>query len=158
MSRGIFFLKRVARTSTLYGCLLAMATVAGCKSSGKAPSAYDLSGQTGTPTVRIQAADYEPIQSEARNFFLNRGYEESESRHRHQQVFDRPAKPDDRTHALRVRLTVKMENDGIFALTGEPLVVESWKQDLEDDRPMPQAYAQIYDLLVEIKVRVESGP
>ena len=136
---------------------VAVALGVGCKSSNGPPSAYALSGQTGLPKVSIQASGYEPIQTAARSFFLNRGYQETRSRHVLEQVFDRPAEPGDRSRAIRVRLTIRKQSEGVWTLTGEPLLVESWRQDLESSRGFPKSNPQIYDLLVEIKVLAESG-
>ncbi len=91
----------------------------------------------------------------AAEFFLNRGYVETRSRHLYEMVFDRA--PKKRGRALRVRLRLHKQNDDSWRLVGTPLGVDRWRTDLESETVLPKGSDQIWGFLVEIKTRVESA-
>jgi hypothetical protein len=130
--------------------------VAGCKSSavgGNTPLP-----PTGRPEVTLDdRTTVNQVQAIAQDFFRERNYVESESKHRYEFVFDKPTKGGRGGRALRVRLRLNNRSDGSWQLTGTPLGVEGWRSDLESEVVLPQGSSQIQGFLVEIKSRVESA-
>lgn len=129
--------------------------VGGCKSSGGADTPLPRSGR---PEVTLNdRATVNQVQAIAQDFFRERSYVESESKHRYEFVFDKPIKGGRKGKALRVRLRLNKRSDGSWQLAGTPLGVEGWRSDLESEVVLPQGSSQIQGFLVEIKNRVDSA-
>jgi len=127
--------------------------VAGCRSTDTPLT------QSGFPEVALSAqVTPNKVKAAAGEFFLNRGYVETESRHAYEFVFDKPTKSGRSAKALRVRLRLNKQVDGSWRLVGAPMGVESWRSDLETERVLPQGADQIQGFLTAIKSRVEAGP
>ena len=101
--------------------------------------------------MRVKKSD--DVKGVAREFFRNRGYVETESRHFDEMVFDKPTR---KGRALRIRLRLYKQADGTWRLVGAPMGVEGWRSDLESDVAVPQGASQIEAFLIEIKSRAES--
>jgi len=138
----------------LTGTALSLA-VAGCKSSsgsGRIPPT-----ESGLPEVTLHVQTADEVKTVAQDFFRDRGYTETDSRHVYEMVFDKPTKSARSSKALRVRLRLYKQLDGSWRMLGTPLGVEGWRSDLESEVVVPQGASQIQAFLVEIKNRVESG-
>lgn len=128
---------------------------AGCKSSDeKESNPLTASGQ---PEIVVRAKSVSDVKVAIREFFLNRGYIERDSRATNELVFDKPAKSGRSSKALRVLLRFRKETDASWRLIGIPMGVEGWRSDLESASGVPQGASQIQAFLVEIKNRLESG-
>jgi hypothetical protein len=146
--RGFF------RTGVSAGAALALAAT-GCQSSGGARKIP--SSSAGVPEVTVHAKTANEVKAVAADFFRNRGYTETASRHAYEMVFDKPSRSGRSSKALRVRLRLNKQLDGTWTLVGTPLGVEAWRSDLESEIVLPQGARQIHGFLREIKNRVESG-
>jgi len=143
--------KRSVLGAGVFAITLAFA-VAGCKSTDRPLT------QSGLPEVKLSAQmQVNAVKVAAQEFFRNRGYVESESRHAYEFVFDKPIKSGRSAKAMRVRLRLNKEADGSWRLTGAPMGVEGWRGDLESERVLPEGASQIQGFLTQIKDRVESG-
>jgi hypothetical protein len=138
-------------------CCCALAAVAlagtGCKSSHGPDGIPPTS--SGLPEITLRAKTDGEVKRVAAEFFLNRGYVETRSRHLYEMVFDRATKKSG--EALRVRLRLHKQDEATWRLVGTPLGVDSWRTDLESETVLPQGAVQIQGFLVEIKNRVESA-
>lgn len=129
--------------------------VAGCRSSGKKVSNSPTA--SGHPEIVLRAKTASEVKVAAREFFLNRGYVEKDSRATNELVFDKPAKSGRSSKALRVLLRIRKETNDSWRLIGIPMGVDGWRSDLESETAVPQGASQIQAFLAEIKNRVESG-
>src|SRR5262249_44239042 len=120
-------------------CVLSLLLV-GCKSSGP----KDLPPTpSGLPEVSLAARPAKAIQAVAREFFLSRGYTETQSAHVYESVFDKPTKSGRASRALRVRLRLVRQVDGSWRLIGRPMGVEAWRSELESETDVPNGVSQI---------------
>ena len=147
----------MTRPFFLCGCALAglFLAGAGCKSSGSRGAIPATS--SGLPEVTLRAKTDAEVKRVAGDFFLNRGYVETPSKHLYEMVFDKPTKSGRSGRALRVRLRMHKQTGDTWRLVGTPLGVDSWRSDLESETVLLEGASQIQSFLVEIKSRVESA-
>jgi hypothetical protein len=134
--------------SALVGAFLAGA---GCKSSSKMRPT-----PSGLPEVSLRAKTGDEVKVVAGKFFISRGYVETRSEHLYEMVYDKPNKISQSRRALRVRLRLHKETDGLWRLIGTPAGVDGWRTNLETEIVLSEGASQIQGFLVEIKNQVES--
>jgi hypothetical protein len=148
-------MKRCFFRGNLFAGAVLVLALAGCKTSGGGKTTPPTS--SGLPEVTLRAKAADDIKTVASEFFRNRGYVDTNSRHRYELVFDKPTKSGRSAKALRVRLRLYKKSGDTWRFVGTPLGVEGWRSDLESEVVLPQGANQIQAFLDEIKKQVETG-